>query len=84
MLVCVGGVEESERMFGKCEKGKVKECERCLLASVWTALGIYAWIGMDPVLSYARVTHHGIYLQIFVRYMTAICFLYKGILYQKC
>ena len=34
VCVCVCGGEESERMWGRCEKGKVKECERRLLVSV--------------------------------------------------
>ena len=33
VCVCLGG-EGSERIWNKCEKGKRKEGERCLLASV--------------------------------------------------
>ena len=34
MCMCVGGVKDQREYGNKCEKGKVKECERHLLVSV--------------------------------------------------
>ena len=39
--VCVYGGEESERMWGRCEKGKVKESERRLSASVMNSFSAF-------------------------------------------
>ena len=41
VCVCVCGGDESERMWGRCEKGKVKESERHLLASVMNSFSAY-------------------------------------------
>ena len=34
VCVCVGGVKDQRECGQKCEKGKIKECERRLSASV--------------------------------------------------
>ena len=61
MCVCFGG-EGSERIWNKFEKGKGLEDERRL--SVYEhPLAICARVGVATVLAYARVTHHGTYLQ---------------------
>ena len=39
MFVCVGGVKDQRECGKKCEKGKVKECERRFWASVMIVHG---------------------------------------------
>ena len=62
VYVCVC-VKDQRECGGKCEKGKVKECEAFVGVSNEQPLGICAWVGVATVFAYARVTHHGIYLQ---------------------
>ena len=64
VCVCLGG-EESEIIWNKCGKGKGKEGERRLSASVMNSPSASAQGQAWPLcgLAYARVTHHGIYVQ---------------------
>ena len=63
VCVCVWGVKDHKEFWNKCEKGKGKEGEAFVGVSNEQPLDICAWVGVATMLAFARVTHHGTYLQ---------------------
>ena len=43
VCVCVGGVKDQREYGKKCEKGKVKECERRLSVSVMNNNSVFVY-----------------------------------------
>ena len=63
VCVCVWGAKDQKEFGISVRKEKVKRLRGVVSISNEQPLVIRAWIGVATVLAYARVTHHGTYLQ---------------------